>query len=177
MHESCLIVTRTTRTPAFWDTPSRPMITHTSDSHQIASQKKTKSKLQILKNWQKLKVLNFARSFTSLTHLLKLLDKMYEYEMDPGTMNAGEVHIHMLDAGGFSSLNSAFTPKDNMYEVWEWFIKYFGLGRDGQCLCMDEWMDTHECYLSWFWSWYYVTLNHQMFKFNAIQNQKKTKHI
>ena len=27
--------------------PTRPMITHSSDSHQIPSQKKTKSKLQI----------------------------------------------------------------------------------------------------------------------------------
>ena len=34
-----------TRTPAFWDTPPpRPMITHTSGSHQIPSQNKTKSK-------------------------------------------------------------------------------------------------------------------------------------
>ena len=37
--------TRTTTTPAFWDTPHRPMITHTSGSHQIPSQNKTKSKL------------------------------------------------------------------------------------------------------------------------------------
>ena len=38
-----------TRTPAFWDTHRRPMITHTRDSHPIPSQNKTKSKLQILK--------------------------------------------------------------------------------------------------------------------------------
>ena len=31
----------------FWDTHRRPMITNTSDSHQIPSQNKTKSKLQI----------------------------------------------------------------------------------------------------------------------------------
>ena len=31
----------------FWDTPRRPVITHTSDSHQIPSQNKT-SKLHIL---------------------------------------------------------------------------------------------------------------------------------
>ena len=49
------LTTRTTRTPAFSDTPRRPMITHTSDSHQIPSQSKTKSKLQILKNCQKFK--------------------------------------------------------------------------------------------------------------------------
>ena len=30
--------TRTIRTPAFWKTPCRLMITHTSDSHQIPSQ-------------------------------------------------------------------------------------------------------------------------------------------
>ena len=29
--------------PVFWDTPRRPMIAHTSDSHQIPSQKKTTS--------------------------------------------------------------------------------------------------------------------------------------
>ena len=45
--------TRTTRMPAFWDTPRRPVITHTKDSHQIPSQNQTKSKLQILKNCQK----------------------------------------------------------------------------------------------------------------------------
>ena len=55
--------TRTTRTPAFWDTPRRPMITHTSDSHQIPSQNNTKSKLQILKNCQNFKFWNFARNF------------------------------------------------------------------------------------------------------------------
>ena len=51
--------TRTTRTPAFWDTPRRPMITHTCDSHQIPSQNKTKSKLQILKKLPKIKILKF----------------------------------------------------------------------------------------------------------------------
>ena len=46
------------RTPVFWDPP---MITHTSDSHQIASQNKTESKLQIKKNCQKFK---FCKNFT-----------------------------------------------------------------------------------------------------------------
>ena len=41
-----------------------PMITHASDSHQIPSQKKTKSKLQSLKICQKFKCLNFASNFT-----------------------------------------------------------------------------------------------------------------
>ena len=47
-----------------------PMITHTSDSHQIPSQRKTKSKLQIL------------QETLHATHLLRLLDKMCKYEMD-----------------------------------------------------------------------------------------------
>ena len=59
------------------------MITHTSDSHQIPSQNKTKSKLQIKKKSPKIKFWNFARNFTYATHLLKLLEKMYKYEMDP----------------------------------------------------------------------------------------------
>ena len=68
--------TRTTWTPAFWDTPRRPMIIHTSGSHQIPCHKKTKSKLQIPKICQ-----NF--NFTlHVTHLLMLLDKMCKYEID-----------------------------------------------------------------------------------------------
>ena len=54
--------TRTTRTLAFWDTPHRPMITHTSDSHQIPSQNKTKSKLQIWKKkLPKIHILKFCK--------------------------------------------------------------------------------------------------------------------
>ena len=53
--------TRTTRTPAFWDTPRRPMITHTKDSHQIPSQNNTKSKLQILKKLPKFQMLKFCK--------------------------------------------------------------------------------------------------------------------
>ena len=71
-----------TRTPAFWDTPTRLMITYTSDSHQIPSQNKTTSKLRILKI---AKNSNFEILHETLhaTHLLQLLDKMYKYEMDP----------------------------------------------------------------------------------------------
>ena len=48
--EGALIKTRTTRTPAIWDTPTATWlpIWYTSDSHQIPSQKKTKSRLQFL---------------------------------------------------------------------------------------------------------------------------------
>ena len=58
------------------------MITHTSDLHQIPSQKKSKSKLQILKNCQKIQIFEILQETLHATHLLKLLDKMYEYEMD-----------------------------------------------------------------------------------------------
>ena len=71
--------TRTTRTPAFWDTPRCPMITHTSDSHQITSQNKTKSKLQILKKLPRIQIL---QETLHTKNLLKLLDKMHKYEMD-----------------------------------------------------------------------------------------------
>ena len=57
-----------TRTPAFWDTPRRPMITHTTDSHQIPSWNNTKSKLKFLKNYQNFKFCNFARNFARDTH-------------------------------------------------------------------------------------------------------------
>ena len=58
------------------------MITHTSGSYQILSQNKTKSKLQISKI---AKNSNFEILLATLhaTHLLKLLDEMYNYEMDP----------------------------------------------------------------------------------------------
>ena len=97
--------TRTTRTPAFWDTPRRPMITHTSDSHQIPSQNKTKSKLQILKNCQKFKILHAS---IHATHLLKLPDKMYKYKMDP-TRTVGATE-RTRDAGRMDGRSETSTP-------------------------------------------------------------------
>ena len=48
--------------PVFWDTPGCPVITHTSDSHQIPSQNKTKSKLQIFKKQlPKIQILKFCQ--------------------------------------------------------------------------------------------------------------------
>ena len=58
------------------------MITHSSDSLQIPSQNKKKSKLQILKYCQKFKFWNLQGALYA-THLPKLLDKMCKYEMDP----------------------------------------------------------------------------------------------
>ena len=60
--------------------PHRPMITHTRGSQKIPSQNKTKSKLQIFKKLPKIQIL---QETLHATHLLKLLDKMYKYEMDP----------------------------------------------------------------------------------------------
>ena len=62
------------------DTPRRLMITHSIESYWIPSQKKTKSKLQILRICQKFLIL---KQTLHGTHLLKLLDKMCKYEMDP----------------------------------------------------------------------------------------------
>ena len=77
--------TRTTRMPAFWDTFRCPMITHTSDSQfHIRSQVKTRQS-QSYKFKKNAKNLNFdiLQETLHATHLLKLLDKMYKYEMDP----------------------------------------------------------------------------------------------
>ena len=73
--------TRTNRTPAFWDTLRRPMITHTSNSHQIACQTRPSQSNKFYKiakntNFKILQKLH-------VTHPLKLLNKMYEYDMDP----------------------------------------------------------------------------------------------
>ena len=62
------------------DTPRRLMITHTIESYWIQSQKMTKSKWQIQKIGQNFWILKRA---LHETHLLKLLDKMCKYEMDP----------------------------------------------------------------------------------------------
>ena len=64
------------------DYKTYPMITHTSDPHQIPSQNKTKSKLQILKIAKNSKF-GILHDTLNTTHLLKLLHKMYKYEMDP----------------------------------------------------------------------------------------------
>ena len=84
------MTTRTTRTTAFWNTPRRPMITHTSVKHQIPSQKKTKWKLYSLKNCPKLIILNLQETLQA-KHRLKLPNKMCKYEINPSrTLGATE---------------------------------------------------------------------------------------
>ena len=51
------------------------MITHTSDWHQIPSQNKTKI--------AKISNFDILQKTLHATHLLKLFDKKYNYEMDP----------------------------------------------------------------------------------------------
>ena len=58
------------------------MITHYIESYWIQSQKKTKPKLQILK-FAKISNFEIFKQTLHATHLLKLLDKMCKYEMDP----------------------------------------------------------------------------------------------
>ena len=56
------------------------MITHTRDSYQIQVKTRKSQKLQIKKKLTKIQIL---KKTLDATHLLKLLDKMYKYEMDP----------------------------------------------------------------------------------------------
>ena len=60
------------------------MITHTSDSHQIPSQNKTRSKLQIEKK-KKLSKIQFqiVQKTLHATHLQEMLIRMYKYKLDP----------------------------------------------------------------------------------------------
>ena len=60
------------------------MITHTSDSHQIPSQNKT-SKVTYFKKIAKNSNFEILQETWHMTHLLKLLDKMCKYKMDPTT--------------------------------------------------------------------------------------------
>ena len=95
------------------------MITHTSDSHQIPSQNKTKSKLQILEKCQKFKLLNLARNFTGGTPS-EVVDKRYKYEIDPArTVGATE---RTQDAGWTDRRSETNIPSNNFVydnvEIW-----------------------------------------------------------
>ena len=94
------------------------MITHTSDSHQIPSQNKTKSKLQI---WKKIGIL---QETLHATHLLKLLDKMYKYEMNP-TRTVGATE-RTRDVGRTDRRGETNIPPNN-FVVWGYnYGKNFG---------------------------------------------------
>ena len=76
---SSLIQTRTTINACILRYPHHPMSTHTSDSHQIPSWNKTKSKLQILnKKLPKIQILKFCKKcymrHTSWSCLIKCIN-------------------------------------------------------------------------------------------------------
>ena len=74
--------TRTTRTPAFWDTPrphDYPYKWFTSDPKS----KQDKVKATNLKKNAKNSNFEILQETLHATHFLKLFDKMYKYEMDP----------------------------------------------------------------------------------------------
>ena len=101
--------------PVFWDIPRRPMITHTSDSHQIPSQNKTK--LQIKK--KKMPKIQILPETLHTTHLLKLLDKMYKYEMDPTrTVGATERTRDAGQTDGRTDGRSETNIPPNNFVVW-----------------------------------------------------------
>ena len=73
--------TRTTRTPAFWDTPTPwlPILVIHIRSQVKRKQSQSYKFLKIAKNYN----FEIFQKALHATHLLKLLDKMYKYEMDP----------------------------------------------------------------------------------------------
>ena len=89
--------TRTTRTPAFWDTPTAPwlpiLVVH------IRSQVKTRqSQSYKFKKIAKNSNFEILPETLHVTHLLKLLDKMHKYEMDP-TRTVGATELHGIRDG------------------------------------------------------------------------------
>ena len=103
------------------------MITHTSDSHQIPSQNKTKSKLQIKKNTKNSNYEILQKTWHA-THLLKLLDTMYQYEMDPArTVGATE---RKRGAGRTDERMDGVKPTSlcegykNASHIWTWQANY-----------------------------------------------------
>ena len=124
------------------------MITHTSDSHQIWNQNKRKSKLQIKKEKKIANNSNFGILQETLhaTNLLKLLGKMYKYEMDP-TRTVGATE-QTCDAGRTDGQTDGRTDgqtKWNQYTPQQlccvggkissanWPLE-FGIGRPYKCV-------------------------------------------
>ena len=98
--------TRTTRMPAFWGYPPPP---RDYPCHWVIldlKSKQDKVKVTNLKNFPKVQILKKKLQALQATHLLKLLDKMCKYEMDPTSIVEdteqtrsdwqGETSIHPL---------------------------------------------------------------------------------
>ena len=69
--------------PAFWDTPCQAMITFTSDSPQIPSRNRRQSQSYKFKKNAKNSNFETLQETFHTTHIMKLIDMMYKYEMDP----------------------------------------------------------------------------------------------
>ena len=94
--------------PAFWDTPAAPW----SPMIHIRSQVKTRQ-IQSYKFWKIAKNSNYESLHSTLhtTNLLKLLDKMHRYEMDPiRTVGATE---RTQDAGRTDGRSETNIPPNN----------------------------------------------------------------
>ena len=132
---SQLKTTRTTRTPAFWDTPTAPwlpiLVIH------IRSQVKTRQS-------QNFEIL---QETIHATHLLKLLDKMHKYEMDPTrTVGATERTRDAGQTDGRGETNTvdsrylAPVGNQNSRARVKWFSRYIALSREGHdSRIQDHW--------------------------------------
>ena len=104
-----------TRTPAFWDTPAAPwlpiLVIH------IRSQVKTgQSQSYKLKKIAKNTNFEILQETSHATHLLKLLDKMCKYEMDP-TKTAGATE-RTRDAGRTDGQSETSIPPPTTSLCW-----------------------------------------------------------
>ena len=75
-------ITRTTRTPTLWDTPATPwlpiLVIHIRS--QVETTQRQSNKFKKIAKTLNFKILH---NTLNVTHLLKLLVKVYKYEMDP----------------------------------------------------------------------------------------------
>ena len=103
--------TRTTRTPAFWDTPRRHMITPILVIHIRFQVKTRQSQSYTFKKIAKKKnsILKFCKTLHT-THLLKLLDKMYKNEMNLTSRTIG-ARERTRDAGRTDGRTGGRTDK------------------------------------------------------------------
>ena len=107
--------TRTTRTPVFWDTLRLPMITHTSDSHQIPSENRQSQSYkfwQIAKNsnLKFCKKLNMQHTFWSC--LIRCIDMKW-IEPEPYVLQSG----HGMQDGRADRVKPIYPPTTSLC-IW-----------------------------------------------------------
>ena len=100
--------TRTTRTPAFWDTPAASWLPILA-IHIIFQVKTRQSQSYKVEKVAKNSNFGILHETLHVTHILKLLDKMYEYQMDlTKTVGATE---RTRDAGRKDGLTDVRTDR------------------------------------------------------------------